>query len=84
MVGSALESGGRAASHGLHDVALQSAARVLEISPQCTAAQEMRVSGEGRGGSGGGGGRATEAGGERWGEERGGERGGERGRGGVL
>ncbi|CAN0245412.1 unnamed protein product, partial [Laminaria digitata] len=48
LVGSALESGGRAASHGLHEVALLSAARVLEISPQCTAAQEMRVRGMGR------------------------------------
>lgn len=43
MVGSALESGTRAAGHGQHEAVLAAAGRVLEIAPQCVAAQDMRV-----------------------------------------
>lgn len=43
LVGSALESGARAAGHGQHDAALAAAGRALVIAPQCVAAQEMRV-----------------------------------------
>lgn len=43
LVGSALESGARAASHGQHSAALAAAGRVLEIAPQCVVAQEMQV-----------------------------------------
>lgn len=43
-MGSALESGARAAGHGQHEAALAAAGRVLDIAPQCAAGQEMRVS----------------------------------------
>lgn len=42
-VGSALESALRASGHMQHEAVLAASSRVLEIAPQCAAAQEMRV-----------------------------------------
>lgn len=42
-VGSALESGARSSCHGQYEAVLAASSRALEIAPQCTAAQEMRV-----------------------------------------
>eukprot|EP00903_Cladosiphon_okamuranus_P018795 g17290.t1 len=42
-VGSALESAMRASGHGHHEAVLAASSRVLEIAPQCAAAQEMRA-----------------------------------------
>lgn len=42
-VGSALESAARSSGHRQHEAVLEASSRVLEIAPQCAAAQEMRV-----------------------------------------
>lgn len=42
-VGSALESAARSSGYGQQEAVLAASSRVLEIAPQCTAAQEMRV-----------------------------------------
>ena len=47
-MGSALESALRSSGHGQHEAALSASSRVLEIAPQCAAAQEMRVRGRER------------------------------------